>query len=85
MNMLHCPFCGMIPDPEEDEDCLYPSGTGWRDRPNGLREYLDFRMVPRSNWCYTLHCVQHHGGCGAEMHGDSRQEAIDKWNKRITT
>ena len=23
-----------------------------------------------------------YGGCGAEMHGDSKEECLNKWNKR---
>lgn len=79
-----CPFCGM----EADEDCgdtLHPSGTGWKYRPDlRTRSYHDLREVPEEQWCYSLNCVLHHGGCGAEMTGDSREEVIAKWNKRVT-
>lgn len=34
--------------------------------------------------CYTLHCTTTSGGCGAEMPGDSREEVITSWNRRVT-
>lgn len=76
-----CPFCGKVPD-YDDEDMLYPSGVGWKPFRDIGRAYVNFREVPPEQWCYTLHCVQHHGGCGAEISGDSKIEAIEKWNKR---
>ena len=77
-----CPFCGMSVD-LQDPDSLYPNGTGWAFNDNlGFRTYHSAKEVPAEQWCYSLHCVVHHGGCGAEMHADSRQEAIDRWNKR---
>lgn len=83
IEMKACPFCGMAVD-LDDEDTLYPSGTGWKfDEELGMRTYHRFSEVPKEQWCYTLHCVVHYGGCGAEMHADSRQEAIDQWNRRV--
>lgn len=80
--MKPCPFCGKEVD-LEDQDTIYPNGTGWEDRHNGLRSYHSFREVPKEQWCYSVHCVTTAGGCGAEMSGDTRQEAIDKWNSRV--
>ena len=51
-----CPFCGKAVD-LNDEDTLYPSGTGWKDHPDGIRSYHSFREVPKEQWCYDLHCV----------------------------
>jgi hypothetical protein len=39
--------------------------------------------VPKEQWCYSIHCVTTSGGCGVEISGDSRQECIDKWNRRV--
>jgi hypothetical protein len=77
---LPCPFCGKPVD-LEDHDTLYPSGTGWRDDENG-RTYQRYNQVPKEQWCWKLVCNELSGGCGAEIHGDSRQEALAKWNTR---
>ena len=80
--MKPCPFCGKEVD-LEDNDTLYPNGTGWEIRPNGKRSYHSFRDVPKEQWCWSMHCPTTSGGCGVKMSGDSKQEAIDKWNKRV--
>ena len=80
--MKDCPFCGRTVD-ADDPDTLCPNGTGWKTRANGLRTYHSFREVPKEQWCYSIHCVTTSGGCGAEISGDSAQECIDKWNKRV--
>ena len=83
MNLLKCPFCGKVPE-EDDEDVCYPNGIGWYDHPTvGGIAYCDKKHVPPEQWCYSVNCVVHHGGCGAEMHGDSKQEAMEKWNRRV--
>ncbi len=82
IEMKPCPFCGMASD-LEDADTLYPPGTGWRfDNDLQMRTYHSFREVPRAQWCWTMHCPETAGGCGAEITGDSRDEAIRKWNTR---
>lgn len=85
-----CPFCGMQIDPE-DIDTLYPSGTGWIDMPfeevegGSYRHYVNAfaHEVPKDQWCYKIICNESYGGCAAEIHADSKQEAIEKWNKRV--
>ncbi len=77
-----CPFCGMKVD-LEDPDTLYPNGIGWKDREEGFRSYHSFREVPPEQWCYSIHCVENAGGCGVEMSGDTKEEAIEKWNRRV--
>lgn len=77
-----CPFCGHTID-LDDPDTIYPNGTGWEDHDDiGLRSYYPRREVPKEQWCYSVHCSTNSGGCGAELSGDSRTEAIEKWNKR---
>lgn len=78
--MKPCPFCGNAVD-IDDGDTLYPNGTGWRDNTFG-RSYHSFREVPKEQWCWSVHCTTTSGGCGCEMSGDTRQEAINNWNKR---
>lgn len=80
MNAKDCPFCGMKCN--LDIDTLYPSGTGWVDAGEGYRHYVSRSDVPREQWCYKIICNESYGGCGAEMHGDSVEEVINKWNKR---
>lgn len=79
---LPCPFCGKPAD-LEDHDTLYPSGTGWKfDQELQMRTYHRYTDVPKEQWCWGMHCPTCAGGCGAEIRGDSREEALAKWNKR---
>ena len=79
-----CPFCGKQPD-LSDPDTLYPSGTLWRWEPKfKMRVYFHQNDRQFSDGaCYTLHCTRQAGGCGAEMHADSREETISAWNSRV--
>lgn len=78
-----CPFCDKPVD-LTDDDTLYPSGVGWLfDEELKMRTYHETMDVPVEQWCYGMHCPITAGGCGAEIHGDSKQEAIDKWNRRV--
>ena len=80
--MKPCPFCGHQVD-LTDPDTIYPNGAGWYNHPNGFRAYCGRNKVPNDQWCYSIHCVTTAGGCGVEISGDSRQECIDKWNRRV--
>lgn len=83
MHAENCPFCGRTPN-LEDPDTLYPNGIFWRYREDlGLRTYHSRKDRQESDGvCYTMHCVAHAGGCGAEITGDSLQEALELWNSR---
>ena len=78
-----CPFCGKKPD-LEDQDTLYPSGTAWRfDEGIQLRTYHGFRdRQDGDGICYTMHCPVQACGCGAEISGDSKEDAVSLWNAR---
>lgn len=80
--MLPCPFCGK----EVDLDCpdtLYPSGIVWVNDEECYRFYGTRKQYPvPDGHCYTLHC-NNGVGCGAQMHGDSAEEVIEQWNRRI--
>ena len=80
MELLNCPFCGSELD-IEDSDTFHASTVGWKNRGE-YREYVNFREVPKDQWCHEVHCCTIYGGCGASITADSRQEAIDKWNTR---
>ena len=79
--LLACPFCGKHAD-MDDPDTLHPTGTGWADDIDAFRVYVSYRKVPQDQWCWGVHCPTSAGGCGAEITGDSRDEAIAKWNRR---
>lgn len=70
----NCPFCGQY---EFDlEDCLHPSGTTWKySADSECNIYGVHKQYP--NKCYVLRC-----DCDVEMHGDSWDDVINKWNKR---
>lgn len=80
--MKPCPFCGHKVD-LEDADTLYPTGTGWREEHDGFRSYHSFRDVPREQWCWAMHCPETAGGCGAQIDADSKDEALEKWERRV--
>jgi len=75
-----CPFCGKEID-INDPDTLYPNGFAWEyDEELECRTYHETRHLRQSNidqWCYGLHCE-----CGAEMHGDTREQVIESWSAR---
>ena len=79
---LPCPFCGMNAD-LDGEDTIYPTGTGWRfNEELQIRTYHRALEVPEEQWCWGMHCPETYGGCGASIHGDSKDEALAKWNTR---
>ena len=79
---LPCPFCGMNAD-LDGEDTIYPTGTGWRfNEELQIRTYHRALEVPKEQWCWGMHCPETYGGCGARIHGDSKDEALAKWNTR---
>ena len=85
-----CPFCG-LQSHEDWDDTIYPAGIGWRDEkkdaPDGtppIRLYLRREQYYRwQGTCYKINCAETYGGCGASLVGDSKEEAIDKWNRRV--
>ena len=81
VSLLPCPFCGKAAD-IDDDDTLYPNGIGWKSDGDLGRTYHNYRQVPKEQRCWSMHCPEVAGGCGAEVSGDSKDEAIAKWNKR---
>ncbi len=73
-----CPFCGRAVD-DDLRDTLYPSGVYRR----GELEYVSHRDRQEGDTpCWTMHCVAHEGGCGAEVSGDTEAEVRAAWNRR---
>lgn len=80
--LLPCPFCGKTM--QITEDTIYPSGTVWLYNEDlQCRTYHGIHDIPNGNICWQINCCEHEGGCGASISGDSRQETIEKWNKRV--
>lgn len=79
--LLPCPFCGKQGS-LEDPDTLYPTAH-WREDEE-IRHYFGLRDGRQHHGeVWTMHCPQPAGGCGAQISGDSEDEAVDNWNRRI--
>lgn len=82
MEYKPCPFCGKVPD-MEDGDTLYPNATAWiYDAELECNVYVSFREAPKEQWCYSFHCPTVSGGCGCEVHGNTKEDAVARWNTR---
>lgn len=81
--MLPCPFCGRPVD-MDDEDTLYPSGIYWRySEEIQSRYYVSHKERLEGDCaCYSMHCPESSGGCGASISKDSYEEVIAAWNRR---
>jgi hypothetical protein len=77
---LPCPFCGAEID-LSDEDVLYPTGA-WKTHESGFRGYLRPNDPTREGLVWSIHCNVIYGGCSAEMSADSKEEVVQKWNRR---
>lgn len=77
-----CPFCGRAAD-MKDHDTLYPNGIYIRnDKELGFYYVSHRERKPTDAACYGMHCPGPSGGCGAEIHGDSKAAAVAAWNRR---
>ena len=90
MILKPCPFCGWCPATELDiPDSLYPSGKWWADsRYYGdvIRTYRRHaERQPGDKPCWVMRCNDNAGGCGASIEGDSEDEVVAKWNRRVET
>lgn len=72
--LLHCPYCGN--SQFDIEDTLYPDGVTWFLSEEGYKVYG--RYMQHINMCWQVVCP-----CGAEVHADSREEAVRLWNTRF--
>ena len=79
---LPCPFCGKQVD-LSDLDTLYPSGIVYKDCQDIGRHYGTRKEIPQyDGQCYVLRCDTG-VGCGASMSGDSVEEVLEQWNRRV--
>ena len=82
--LLPCPFCGH--ETYDLQDALHPTCTGW-SYGHGLRRYYfsrqHARYKERDGDVWELGCLEHEGGCGATMYGDSEIDVVDRWNRRV--
>ena len=82
ITLLPCPFCGKDVDSNK-QYTLHPNGIGWMfDEELEVRTYHKKNEVPTEQWCWIVNCPACDGGCGAEIHGDSMEEAVARWNIR---
>lgn len=79
-----CPFCAWeLPCDEESLlDILYRTGMVWRKIGNRLEFSSYARTEVFDGHVWKITCNDSMGGCGAEMHGLSQENVIEKWNKR---
>lgn len=83
MKLKSCPFCGKTLD-VGDGDTLYPSGIYWRVSSEGIKHYIRHKdAIPGDQKCWSIVCNEVSGGCGAEISGDTKEEAAEKWDRRI--
>jgi len=74
--------------PKDLIDTLYPNGQKWYTVEDGIRGYFtpgwdeaQADLVAEGS-VWKLVCNVTYGGCGAEIAGHSREEAIAAWNRR---
>jgi hypothetical protein len=78
-----CPFCGHKVDLEEP-DTVHPSGLYYRVS-DGIKHYVRFSDRKEGDSpCWVMNCGEIAGGCGVEIHGDSKEEVLGKWDRRTT-
>lgn len=64
-----------------DDDTLYPTGR-WREDDGIVHYLLPGDQREHHGRSYTMHCVDSWFGCGMQVSGNSKEEAIAKWNRR---
>jgi hypothetical protein len=85
-DLLGCPFCGHKPN-INDSDTLHPSSIFWVDDGEDGKHYFGrrhHRFDGTQNECWEINCVETSGGCAVRIIGDSKDDAIAKWQRRAT-
>lgn len=81
LEFLPCPFCGKVVD-LDNGDTLYPAGMYWRIT-DGIKHHIRYKDTQQGDEsCWGMHCPETAGGCGAEIEADSKNDAVNKWNRR---
>lgn len=73
MVLKNCPFCGHDLNTQDPMDTLYPSFV-WYNPETEQEETV---------WNIVCHVTA--GGCDCEVYGDSPQQCIENWNRRVTS
>lgn len=86
-NFKPCPFCGHRIS-EDLIDCFYGTGMFWRPDPEPLHfiEYMNRREAavhPEAQPVLHIECNTTEGGCGAQIEGNTGEEVLAKWNRRV--
>ena len=78
----------------DGDEVLVPTGMYWiRDPETGYMEYFSHTEVNKAidvgakradfNPYIEARCAEVSGGCGASIEGETVEDAIAKWNRRI--
>jgi len=70
IDLLPCPFCGHDLNTQDIMDTIYPSFLHIDE--DGVEHYI-----------YNIVCQESAGGCGAIILGNSVEDCVTKWNKRV--
>lgn len=66
-----CPFCGLQMQDSDADDYLHQVYN---------EDVIDYPPDERE---WTINCLEIAGGCGVQMLGDTEEEVISKWNRRV--
>lgn len=83
LEAMPCPFCGRASN-IHDSETLFPTGARWRETDIGRIYHRQLDGKDSDGWVWGMHCPESYGGCGAEIHGDTKDEALAKWNRRAS-
>jgi len=60
------------------DDLISPCSNCGADWSDDLIDTLYPQLRDGSEWVFG--CMDHNGGCGRQVYGTSKQNAIDRWN-----
>jgi hypothetical protein len=94
-----CPFCGNQPGHYNLHDSLYPTGEWVKSPFLDIRDFgedlgiiyyyqhplqilLESQITERG-YVWSFSCLESEFGCGCELTGNSIDEVMNKWNRRV--